>query len=77
MKHTPAKSKMLASHGYENGVMEVRYHNGKTFSHPGVPPELYQQFTEADSKGAFFNKAILHAKDQHGNKLYPGKAIES
>ena len=58
MQHHLIDSKAFRSHGYENGIMEVTYHSGKTYAHPGVPPELYQQFLAAKSKGAFFGRHI-------------------
>jgi hypothetical protein len=58
MEHAAHDSKAMRSTGYENGVMEVTYHSGKTYVHHGVPPELYNQFLAAESKGKFFGAHI-------------------
>ena len=76
MQHHLIESKAFRSHGYENGVMEVCYHRGKIYSHPGVPPELYQQFLAAKSRGEFFGR---HIRAQFPGKLLglETKAVEA
>ena len=43
--------------------------SGKRYNYRGVPPEIYQAFTRASSKGRYFNR---HIRDD-----YPYAQVES
>lgn len=57
MQHTPLASSMLASAGYENGVIEVTFKNGKTYRYQGTE-ELFNQMCTDESPGKFFNAHV-------------------
>ena len=42
--------------GYDpnSGELQVQFHNGRTYSYTGVPPEIYDGLLNAPSKGNFF-----------------------
>lgn len=58
-----AGSSNVAAAGYDEDAQEfsIRFHSGRTYTFLNVPLEVYEEFTEADSKGKFFNERI---KDQ-------------
>ena len=39
-------------------ILEVKFKSGRTYVYMGVPPETYENFQNADSKGRFFNENI-------------------
>jgi hypothetical protein len=53
-------SSVLASVKYDaaSGVLQVRFVNGRTYLYSNVPLEVYEAFSNAESKGAFFNAQI-------------------
>jgi len=48
----------LSSVGYENGVLEIRFHNGGTYQYYGVPESVYHSLMNASSKGTYFGRYI-------------------
>ena len=56
MRLTVVESSLIYAIGYHAGtkVLEVVLKNELTYQYDGVPPEVYQQFLQADSKGKFF-----------------------
>lgn len=56
----PVVSSDIAALGYEptNGEMQIQFTTGRIYSYQNVPPELYNAFVTAPSKGSFFAAAI-------------------
>jgi hypothetical protein len=50
------ESKLLTSSGYdpENRVLYLRFQSGTVYRYFDFPPEQYQQFIEAESRGRYF-----------------------
>jgi hypothetical protein len=46
----------------ENGALTVTFTTGRVYRYYGVPPEVYEAFRIAASKGRFFN---LRIRDQY------------
>jgi hypothetical protein len=40
--------------------LHVTFHHGGTYTHGGVPAELYERFLAAPSKGSFYNAELKH-----------------
>ena len=38
--------------------MTVVFPNGRSYEYDGVPPDIYENFQKADSKGSYFNTYI-------------------
>jgi hypothetical protein len=53
-------SRSIAAAGYSAGrrVMRIRYIEGREYDYMNVPPAVYEDFLEADSKGQFVNWRI-------------------
>ncbi len=60
MKRLPVDSSAVCSVGYDpkSLVLEIEYTNGSIYDYYDVPPEIYQEFCEADSMGTFVNFRI-------------------
>jgi KTSC domain len=60
VKRERMDSTSVASVGYDASarVLEVEFRNGGVYQYLDVPGEEYDDFREADSKGAFLNTAI-------------------
>lgn len=58
-------SRVLSAVAYENGTLHVKYNNGKTYQHPGVPKNKVDALLAAESKGKYFN---THIKPHHPAK---------
>jgi len=60
MKRLPVDSSAVRSVGYDQKslILEIEYTNGSIYDYYDVPPEIYQEFCEADSMGAFVNFRI-------------------
>lgn len=54
MKHLPVASSNVASVGYENGVMEVRFRSGSLYRATGILVREFREFMDAESKGSHF-----------------------
>lgn len=56
----PVESSNVAEIGYdgESQRMHVRFHSGKKYEYLDVPPELFEEFANAESFGSFFAKRI-------------------
>ena len=61
MKRTFFKSSALRTGGYDKAsqTLELEYTNGGIYQYFPVPPEVYDEFLKAESKGKFIN---LHIK---------------
>jgi hypothetical protein len=60
MQLVPLESSSLASAGYDPALrrLELLFHSGERYLYFQVPPQIYQQFMRAESKGAWFNRNI-------------------
>ena len=59
-KMQPVESSAVARIGYDPEVEEayVEYLGGSLYAYEGVPPEVFEQLANADSKGTFVNATI-------------------
>lgn len=72
----PCDSSQIHAHGYDpaTGTLLLQFKRsvdgqrvgGNVYQYTGVPPELYDGFQKAESKGTFFGE---HIKPEH--KKYP------
>ena len=64
MFREPVVSESIAAIGYDDDaeVLEVEFVSGAVYRYSGVPQDTFEDFRQAPSKGAFFNKNI---KDAH------------
>lgn len=53
MNLIPVVSSNVSSIGYENGVIEVHFHNGYAYRYPNCTEQLFNDFLNAPSKGHF------------------------
>ena len=53
MNLLPVVSTNVAAIGYENGVIEVHFHNGYAYRYPNCNEQLFRAFLNAPSKGSF------------------------
>src|SRR3954452_15257687 len=53
-------SSVVASVKYDtaSGELEIRFLSGRTYLYSNVPLDVYDEFFNAESKGAFFNAQI-------------------
>lgn len=58
MNRIPVRSSNLRSVGYQNGVLEIQFHNGAIYQYFDVPIELANELMRARSKGSFFKQEI-------------------
>ena len=58
MQMVPVSSSNLASVGYENGILIIRFHSGWAYQYTGVPVSVYNGLMNAPSKGKFFHAYI-------------------
>jgi KTSC domain-containing protein len=60
MKRHFVKSTAIRTEGYDqlSQVLELEYTNGAIYQYFPVPPEIYQEFKDAESKGTFVNRHI-------------------
>lgn len=60
MKVTLVDSSVIAMVAYDetNEVLEVRFHNGRTYRYFRVPPDEHDALLAADSIGRYFNEVI-------------------
>ena len=57
---TPLRSTALAEVSYdpETRTMEVEFRNGRSYTHVGVPQEVYDGLTTAGSAGSYYNAVV-------------------
>ena len=58
MHREAVTSSNLVSVGYEAGVLEVEFVNGRVYRYAGVPAEEHRGLMEAESKGRHFAERI-------------------
>ncbi|HVY78401.1 MAG TPA: KTSC domain-containing protein [Solirubrobacterales bacterium] len=65
----PVESSAIARIGYDAEAEEayVEYLGGGLYAYAGVPAEVFEELTEADSKGTFVNAVI---------KEYPFRRVQ-
>jgi hypothetical protein len=56
MQREPVESSMLRSAGYdpEREILELEFNNGRIYRYFGVPPEVFVELLNAESKGRYF-----------------------
>ena len=56
MKREPVKSSSILSLGYEKETetLEIEFTSKAVYQFHGVPPDVWEKFTKAESKGHFF-----------------------
>ena len=58
MELTPVSSSNVSCIGYENGVIEVHFHNGYAYQYPNCSRDLFDEFLNASSKGSFVHRRL-------------------
>ncbi|MBW4033528.1 MAG: KTSC domain-containing protein [Acidobacteria bacterium] len=60
MRRVPIRSSMLAAVGYDEqtALLEVQFTSGDVYRYFAVPASVHRALLEADSPGAYFNRAI-------------------
>lgn len=48
----------IASVGYENGTLYIKFNSGGTYSYSNVPESVYRNLMNASSHGKFFQANI-------------------
>jgi hypothetical protein len=61
MYRIPVISSNIESVGYENGILEIRFHNGAIYQYIDVPEHLYHGLMNAPSKGTYLDQYIKKA----------------
>ncbi len=63
MFREPVSSRSIAAIGYDDDaeVLEVEFVTGHAYRYRGVSQDVFEDFRQAPSKGAFFNKHIKDA----------------
>lgn len=51
-------SSNVASIGYENGIIEVHFHNGWAYQYPNCNQKIFNDFLNAPSKGQFVHQVL-------------------
>jgi KTSC domain len=64
MFRAPVSSSVVASIGYNEGTktLEIEFVSGSVYRYFGVGLDVFEDFRDASSKGAFFNE---HIKDEY------------
>jgi hypothetical protein len=63
MKREAVDSSVIASMGYDHKkeILEIEFHyRGAVYQYDDVPPEVWEEFLESESKGKYFNENIRH-----------------
>ena len=60
MKRIYVRSSSISHVGYDRRTrtLEVEFRNGRAYQYLGVPPQIYHELMQADSKGRFINFII-------------------
>jgi len=60
MKRIYVRSSSISHVGYDRQTrtLEVEFRNGHAYRYLDVPPQIYHEFMQADSKGRFINFII-------------------
>ena len=65
MTMIPVSSSDLASVGYENGTLYIRFHSGGLYAYSGVSESVYSGLISAGSKGRYFH---AHIRGRYGER---------
>ena len=65
LEMTPVRSSDIASVGYENGTLHVRFHSGGLYEYNNVPVSLYNGLMSAASRGQYFHAHIRGRYNDH------------
>lgn len=71
MQLDPVESSMVAAIGYDAALqaLVVLYNSGKAYQYLEVPPEVFQGFQEANSKGRYL---LDHVIDHYPYAVFKG-----
>ena len=60
MRRTPVRSSVLAAVGYDadTAELEIEFTSGDVYRYYAVPARVHRELVEAESPGAYFNRAI-------------------
>jgi KTSC domain len=58
MERQAVSSRAISSIGYQAGTVEIEFVDGDVYRYFLVPPRVFVEFMQAESKGAFFNERI-------------------
>lgn len=78
---TPVASSQLCEIGYcgASNTLAIRFLSkgkpGNLYHYGHVSPDLFHEFSGAESLGTFFGRHIKNARDDDGNLLYPFQKI--
>lgn len=65
MNMIPVSSSDIASIGYENGTLHIRFRSGGLYAYFGVPQSVYSDLMNAPSKGQYFH---AHIRGRYGDR---------
>jgi hypothetical protein len=51
-------SSAIRAVGYDGYTLTVEFHSGRIYDHPGVPYQVYREFINASSMGAYYSHYI-------------------
>lgn len=54
----PVSSSNIASIGYDNGTLHIRFQSGAAYAYYNVPQSVYNNFLSAASLGKYFHANI-------------------
>jgi KTSC domain len=58
MQRQWVNSSDLQSVGYEDGILEIKFHSGDVYHYSNVPENIFVSLMNASSKGQYFNAYI-------------------
>lgn len=54
----PVRSSAIRAVGFDGHNLTVEFHNGRTYDHPDVPHEVFEELMQATSKGRYYTRNI-------------------
>ena len=61
MYRTSVSSSNLVSVGYENGILEIEFHDGSIYQYHNIPDHIYRGLMSASSKGTYLDQYVKKA----------------
>jgi KTSC domain len=58
MPHVQSSLMTFVKYDDDAGEMDITFTSGKTYRYRGVPPDVYDELLDAESKGEYFNDNI-------------------
>ncbi len=52
------QSSTISEINYDGKLLTVSFNNGRVYTYEGVPINIYEAFTKAESKGKYFHENI-------------------